>query len=171
MQLPDGPEHALKLADDDNGGRMQPPSSLGQETAATAFGSMEEADGRDGERLLADSSLIAAVPHKKRPFSHLISLEDGCLTTGLRRFAMGLPLCRIKHSSSQKDQVVKFVKKIENKMYYLFLFLIYLLQLNATSSYLNLVLLDLRPFLCSEALKLQGSTVVDKELQCASCAS
>ena len=127
MQLPDGPEHALKLVDD-NGGRTQPPSSLDQETAPTAFGSMEEAGGRDGERLLAASSLVAAVPHKKRPFSHMISLEYSCLTTGLRRFAMGLPLCRIKHSSSQKDQVVKFVKKIENKMYYLFLFLIYLLQ-------------------------------------------
>jgi hypothetical protein len=133
MQLPDGPEHALKLVDD-NGGRTQPPpSSLGQETAATAFGSMEEAGGRDGERLLAASSLVAAVPHKKRPFAHLISSEDSCLTTGLRRFAMGLPVCRIKHSSSQlKDQVVKFVRKIQNKMYYLF-FLNY---------YLNLALLD-----------------------------
>jgi hypothetical protein len=122
MQLPDGPEHALKLVDDDSGGRTQPPSSLGhQETAATAFGSMEEAGGRDdGERLLAAASSLvaAAVPHKKRPFSPLISLEDSCLATGLWRFAMGLPVCRTKHSSSQlKDQIVKFVKKIQNKMY------------------------------------------------------
>lgn len=83
MQLPaDGPEHALKLVDDSAGRTMQqPPSSLGQETAATAFGSaMEEEVGsgrRDGERLLAASSLLAAVPNM---FSHLISLEDSCRT-------------------------------------------------------------------------------------------
>jgi hypothetical protein len=111
-QLPDGPERALKPVDDSGGGRAQPPPSLDQGTAATAFGSMESGR-RDGECLLAASSLVA-VPNKKRPSSpHLISLEDGCLATGLRRFAKGLPVCRrTKNTASvraQKEQVVEFL--------------------------------------------------------------
>lgn len=113
-QLPDGPERALKPVDDSGGGRAQAPPSLDQETAATAFGSMESGR-RDGECLLAASSLVA-VPNKKRPSSpHLISLdlEDSCLATGLRRFAKGLPVCRrTKNTASvraQKEQVVEFL--------------------------------------------------------------
>lgn len=101
-QLPDGPERALKPVDDSGGGRAQAPPSLDQETAATAFGSMESGR-RDGECLLAASSLVA-VPNKKRPSSpHLISLEDSCLATGLRRFAMGLPVCRRTKTQRQSE--------------------------------------------------------------------
>lgn len=101
-QLPlPGPEHPLKLVDDGGGDSTQLPSRGQEDTAATAaFGSMEPS-GRNGESFLAASSLVA-VPNKKHLFSHLISLEDSCLTTGLKRFAMGLPICRIKHSRSQK---------------------------------------------------------------------
>ena len=128
-QLPlPGPEHPLKLVVDDAGGERTQLPSLGQEdTAATAaFGSME-AGSCDGDRLLAGSSLVAA-PNKKHLFAHLISLEDSCLTTGLRRFAMGLPICRIKYSSSQKDKLVKFLRNIEKQRFLFF----FLEQLNAT---------------------------------------
>jgi hypothetical protein len=124
----------LKLVDGGGGERTQLPSLGKEDTAATAaFGSME-AGGCDGERLLAGSSLVA-VPNKKHLSSHLISFEDSGLTTGLRRFAMGLPICRIKHSGNQ-DQVVKFVRKIQNKVMF------FSRAIEATSSNMNLALLD-----------------------------
>lgn len=98
-QLP-GIEHPLKLVDDDGGERTQL-ASLGQEdNADTAFGSMEDG-GREGEKGLLAASSVVEVPNRKHLF--LISLEDRCLITGLW-FVMGLPICGVKHSSSQKGR-------------------------------------------------------------------
>jgi hypothetical protein len=97
-----GPEHPLKLVDGGGGGeRTQLPSRGREDTAATAaFGSMEPSS-RNGELLLAASSLVAA-PNRKHLFSHLISLEDSCglITTG--------PICGIKHRVRRRARPFNF---------------------------------------------------------------